>query len=121
MSGHDRKTYLKIFVILAILTAVEIAIPMIDHKYQGLYGAYEAKLFFQFTPRWSSSALFALSIVKAGLVGLYFMHLKHETKWLKFIALLPAIAGFYAVVMCGEAFYRFFYSHHNYLDPVLPK
>ncbi|MBI3820887.1 MAG: cytochrome C oxidase subunit IV family protein [Planctomycetes bacterium] len=118
MAGHDRKTYIKIFLTLTILTAIEVAIPFIDRKYGGKFGAREAGLFLTFTPRWSSSMLFMLSIVKAGLVGLYFMHLKYETKWLKFIAMLPAIAGFYAVMMCGEAFYRFFYANWNMLDPV---
>lgn len=117
MAGHDRKTYVKIFFALTILTAVEVAIPFIDHKYNGKYGAKEAGLFLQFTPRWSSSVLYLLSIVKAGLVGMYFMHLKYETKWLKFIALLPAIAGLYAIMLCGEAFYRYFYEIYNILDP----
>lgn len=118
MSGHDRKSYYKVFLALTVLTIVEVAVPAMARKYDGKYGAHNANLFFQFTPHWSSSALYALSIVKAGLVGMYFMHLKHETKWLKFIAILPAIAGFYAVVLGGEVFYRYFYEYWNVMEPV---
>jgi caa(3)-type oxidase subunit IV len=119
MSGHDRKSYYKVFFALLVLTLVEVAVPYLAHKYKGLHGAYEAKLFFSFTPHWSSLALYLLSIVKAALVGLFFMHLKFETKWLKFIAILPGIAGFYAVVMCAEAFYRYFLELHNVAEPIM--
>jgi len=127
MAGHDRKLYLKVFFALAILTVIEIAIPFIANKYgydstgkdaETAKTASGAGLFFIFTPHWSSSALFLLSVAKAGLVGLVFMHLKFETKWLKFIALLPAIAAFYAVMLCGEAFYRHFLEISNVAEPV---
>jgi hypothetical protein len=112
MSGHNRKTYFKIFLALGILTVVEIAIPILTNKY-GYENATDAArtaeqvgLFNVFTPHWSSTALYFLSFAKASLVGLFFMHLKFETKWLKFIAILPGIAAFYALMLCAEAFYR---------------
>ena len=43
------------------------------------------------------------SVGKAVLVGYYYMHLNHETKWLKFIALLPIIAFFYAAVLAPDS------------------
>ncbi len=44
-----------------------------------------------------------LSCSKAFLVGYYFMHLNHETKWLKALAVLPAAVVMYAIVLCLEA------------------
>ncbi len=110
-SGHDRKLYFKVFLALLVLTIIEVAIPLIAHKY-GDGKVVTASLFGAFMPHWSSTALYALSIVKAGLVGLFFMHLKFETKWLKLIAVLPAIAGFYALMLCAEVFYRYWFSGH---------
>jgi caa(3)-type oxidase subunit IV len=117
MAGHDRKTYFKIFFALSILTVVEVAIPFVANKYAYAPGEHSeiartsadshVMLFNVFSPHWSSVALYALSIAKAGLVGLFFMHLKFETKWLKFIAILPAIAGLYAIMLGAEAFYRY--------------
>ena len=99
---HNRKTYFKVFAALAALTVIEILVPMWANKYG------DAKsLLTSFTPHWSTSALYALSVAKAALVGLFFMHLKFETKWLKFIAILPAIAVFYALTLGAESFFRF--------------
>jgi cytochrome c oxidase subunit 4 len=102
VSSHDRKTYFKIFGALAALTALEIAIPTFVHK----YGDRSSPLFASYAPHWSSVALYALSVAKALLVALFFMHLKFETKWLRFIAILPAIAAFYAIVLMAEAGFR---------------
>ena len=106
MSGHHRKTYFAVFIALGVLTAIEIFIPNFAVKY-GNNNIVTPQLFGSFTPDWSSTALYALSIAKASLVGLFFMHLKFETKWLKFIAILPIIAGFYALMLTAEAFYRY--------------
>jgi cytochrome c oxidase subunit IV len=128
MAGHDRKLYLKVFFALAVLTAIEIAIPLMANKYGYTPAQKEAatartsggsQLFFAFTPHWSSSALYLLSIAKAGLVALVFMHLKFETKWLKFIALLPATAALYALMLCAEGFYRHFLEVSNVAEPVV--
>jgi caa(3)-type oxidase subunit IV len=107
MSGHDRKTYFKVFLALFVLTVIEVAIPQVAKKYGDRPSALYSGLFQKYTPHWSSVALYALSIAKAALVGLFFMHLKFETKWLKFIAILPAIAGAYALLLTAEAFFRF--------------
>jgi len=100
--AHDRKTYYKVFAALGVLTAIEIAIPMVAHKYGNDRSSLAA-----FTPHWSTSALYVLSVAKAVLVGLFFMHLKFETKWLKFIAILPGTAALYALMLGAEAYFRF--------------
>jgi caa(3)-type oxidase subunit IV len=101
-ASHDRKTYYKVFVWLFVLTIVEVLVPMWADKYGD-----RQTLLASFMPHWSTSALFVLSAAKAAIVGLFFMHLKFETKWLKFIAVMPAIAIFYAFSLGAEAFFRF--------------
>lgn len=85
-----KKEYLIIFVLLAVLTAIEIwmaEIPGISKMAKG-------------------SGLTGLAVGKAFLVAYYYMHLKEETKWMKFIAAVPIMAGVYATVLCLEAIYK---------------
>lgn len=85
-----KKEYLIIFLILAVLTAIEIwvaEIPGISKFGKG-------------------SSLTLLAVGKAFIVAFYYMHLKEETKWLKFIAAVPILAGVYATVLCLEAIYK---------------
>lgn len=85
-----KKEYLFIFVLLAVLTAIEIwmaEIPGISKLAKG-------------------SGLTGLAVGKAFLVAYYYMHLKEETKWMKFIAAVPIMAGVYATVLCLEAIYK---------------
>ena len=78
--------YLVIMVWLAVLTAVEVAIPLYtDGKI--LVGLL----------------LVGFASVKAGMVGWYYMHLKHEKFWLIMVALCPLIAAMYAGVLGIEA------------------
>jgi caa(3)-type oxidase subunit IV len=96
-SNHDnvphkshKKEYFVIFFALAILTALEIwaaEIPGLSKFQKG-------------------SALTLLAVGKAFLVAYYYMHLKEETKWLKFIAAVPIMAGVYATVLCLEAIFK---------------
>lgn len=96
-STHDhvehkshKKEYIFIFVVLAVLTAIEIwvaEIPGISKFGKG-------------------SALTGLAVGKAFIVAYYYMHLKEETKWTKFIAAIPIMAGVYATVLCLEALYK---------------
>ena len=75
--------------VLAILTVLEIAAAtVIPHG----------------TPRWM--ALVLLAVAKAAFVALWFMHLRFERGWLKFIAVLPASAAVYAVVLMLEVVAR---------------
>ena len=88
MASH-RKLYLWIWLVLAVLTALEIAAATVLRHGTG---------------RWS--ALVVLAVAKAACVALWYMHLKYETKWLKFIAVLPATAAVYAVILMLEVVAR---------------
>lgn len=85
-----KKEYLIIFVILAVLTAIEIWVA----EQHGL------------SKMGKGSALTFLAVGKACIVAYYYMHLKEETKWMKFIACVPIMAGVYATVLCLEAIYK---------------
>lgn len=86
--SHTRE-YLVIWVVLAVLTVLEIgAASVLPH------GA----------PRWM--ALVLLAVAKAACVALWYMHLRFERGWLKFIAVLPASAAVYAVVLMLEVVAR---------------
>lgn len=83
------KEYMIIFVALAVLTLVEVAIPE-----------------FKFPQLWHAGSLTFLALVKAGLVGWFYMHLKEEYLWLKIIALIPVSAFIYAAVVTLETIGR---------------
>lgn len=93
MSAHEhtshKKQYMIIFVLLAVLTALEIwmaELPMTKFA--------------------KGSGLTGLALAKAFLVGYFYMHLNQETRWLKFIAAIPVMAGVYATVLCLEAYFK---------------
>lgn len=81
--------YFKVFFVLAALTVVELIIP-------NMSVSHFAK----------TSSLIALALGKACIVGWFYMHLKEETRWLKFIALIPISAFAYAVMVILESLYR---------------
>jgi len=86
---HSKKSYFIVFALLAVLTAIELAIP-----YLGI-------------PKMTGAmALVLLAFSKASAVALYYMHLKFETMYLKFIAMLPLITAMYAIVLMLEAIAR---------------
>jgi cytochrome c oxidase subunit 4 len=66
--------YLKVFFALAVLTAIE-------YYYAAIFKDHFAVLL---------TGLLALALVKAGLVGWYFMHLKFEGNWV-YIMIVPAL------------------------------
>jgi cytochrome c oxidase subunit IV len=93
--GGSRKQYLVIFLVLAVLTVLEVAVAMPQMK---IAAALKA------------SALILLALTKAALVGLYFMHLKWEMKALKLTVALPfAFPALYAFVLIAEASWRLFW------------
>ena len=67
-----KKEYFIVFLALAILTIIEIVIPDLDIS--------------KFA---KGSSLTFLALGKAFLVAYFYMHLKEETKWLKFIGVIP--------------------------------
>lgn len=85
------KEYLVIFAVLTALTVLEVVlaqIPGISKKLLAL-------------------ALVGLAVTKAGIVALYYMHLKSETRVLKLTVALPLAAPtIYALVLMTEAAWR---------------
>jgi cytochrome c oxidase subunit IV len=79
--------YLKVFAALAVLTAIE-------YYYAAIFKDHFAVLL---------SGLLALAIVKAGLVGWYFMHLKFEGNWV-YILIVPAmiLATIIVLALCPD-------------------
>ncbi len=91
--GHkpNIREYFVIFAVLAVLTVIEVGVtkvPGINHSLMAL-------------------ALVGLALTKASIVGLYYMHLKHETQILKLTVALPVAApAVYALVLMSEAAWR---------------
>jgi caa(3)-type oxidase subunit IV len=81
--------YFIVFFVLALLTALELMIP-------GLNTEYKLK----------AIGLIGLALGKAFVVAYFYMHLKDEKSWLRFIAAIPISAGLYAVALILESVYR---------------
>jgi cytochrome c oxidase subunit 4 len=79
--------YLRVFAGLAVLTAIE-------YYYAAIFKDHFAVLL---------TGLLALAIVKAGLVGWYFMHLKFEGNWV-YILIVPAmvLATIIVLALCPD-------------------
>jgi len=87
--GH-KKEYIMVFVILTVLTVVELFIPSMENLTKVVKGIL----------------LTVLACGKAFFVAYFFMHLKEEKAWLKFIALIPLSAAIFAFVLVLEGIYR---------------
>lgn len=87
--SHKRE-YFIIFIILGVLTVLEIGVAEIDGIAKFTKGA----------------SLTLLAVAKALLVAMYYMHLKEETRWLKFIASIPILAAVFATVLCLEGYFK---------------
>ena len=74
--AHKDPNYMAIFWWLAALTVIEIAV-----------------IFPGFPKMIVGTLLVALAVSKASLVGMYFMHLRFETRTLGYIALIPLAIG----------------------------
>lgn len=81
--------YFKVFFVLTALTIIELIIPSVSLS----------KLA-------KGSSLTFLALGKAAIVGWSYMHLKEETKWMRFVALIPISAFIYAAVVVLESIYR---------------
>lgn len=87
----SRKQYWFIWLYLLALTLAEVGVANISSLSKG----------------WVVSALLWLAVVKAALVGLFYMHLVHETNVLKWTVAVPmATPVLYAVVLIAEAAWR---------------
>jgi caa(3)-type oxidase subunit IV len=86
----NRKEYWMVFGALFALTILEVGVVYL--------GVPKTPLFISLT---------GLAIVKATLVGLFFMHLKHETKILRRSVAIPmSIPAFYALILIAEGAWR---------------
>ena len=87
----SRKEYIVIFLALAVLTVLEVGMVKVPGIDKGLMLA----------------GLVMMALVKAGLVGMFFMHLKHETTALRYGVIIPlGIPFFYALILVAEALWR---------------
>ena len=84
-----KKEYFIVFAALTILTVLELMVPEMKWPYS-----------------LHASSLTTLAIVKAFLVAYFFMHLKEETRWLKFIAVIPVTAALYTTMVAVETLAR---------------
>lgn len=91
MAHVNRKEYLFIFGMLAVLTVLEIAVVYVPIGKVAI-----------------GTALVGLALAKAALVGLFFMHLKFETPVLKATVAIPlTVPGLYAIFLIIESHWRF--------------
>jgi cytochrome c oxidase subunit IV len=84
------KEYWIIFFVLAFLTVLELIIPALKNI-EYIYRA---------------SSLTLLAVGKAFIVAFFYMHLKDESKWMRFVAAIPISAAIYAAVVILESVYR---------------
>src|SRR5262249_61337923 len=88
MAHVDRKQYMIIFLVLGVLTGLEIGVVKMPGIAKNLMVI----------------ALVALAVTKAAFVGLYYMHLKYETRVLKMTIAIPmATPAVYALGLIAEA------------------
>lgn len=87
----DRKQYWVIFVVLTVLTALEVGVVYVP-------GIGKSSLI---------AVLILLAVVKAAIVALFYMHLNHDTSIMKWSIALPlSMPAVYAVVLIGDAAWR---------------
>ena len=90
----NRKEYWFIFLMLFVLTVLEVGVVFVPGIAKGHLIA----------------VLVMMALVKVGLVALFFMHLNHETKVLRWGVMLPlSVPFFYAAVLVSDAIVRLFW------------
>ena len=81
-TAHSQHNYIKIFIILSVLTVIEIGITFL-----GLPKILLAVM------------LITLAVWKACLVALHFMHLKLEKRTLTLVAVVPFVLCVFLILM----------------------
>ncbi len=96
MAHVNRKEYWVIFGFLFALTILEVGLAYVP-------------VYVPTIPKGLViTGLIALAVAKAALVGLFYMHLKHETRILKLTVAIPlATPAVYAFVLISEAAWRY--------------
>lgn len=79
--GHKHPNYIRIWVVLIILTVVELVIAQLPHWMEGTKNILRTTIIL----------LVGLALTKAALVGLYFMHLRFERRTFVLIVTAPLI------------------------------
>ena len=79
---NHTKTYLKIFAALFVLTVIEVGLSQSGMPHTPMV-----------------VLLIAFALVKAGLVAVYFMHLKYDSKFLSVIAYAPLVVASILIFM----------------------
>ena len=93
--GDPRPTYIRVFIVLLVFTIMEY-----------LYASFASA---RFSFLVLVLGLMIMAVIKAGFVGLYFMHLKYEGTWVFFL-LVPAgmLATVLIVALCPDIAIRAF-------------
>ncbi len=90
MAHASRKEYGFIFLVLTVLTALEVGVVYMHIGRIGLI-----------------TSLIGLAVTKAFLVGWFFMHLKSDSKSMKLTVAIPFMfPALYAFVLIAEATWR---------------
>ena len=88
----QKALYITIFLVLGFLTLLEVFVPSV---YSAEYSGNTKMLILCF-----------LAILKASLVAMFFMHLDHEKKWVRWIACMPIYMGVAVILIMLESIYR---------------
>ncbi|MDH4467821.1 MAG: cytochrome C oxidase subunit IV family protein [Bacteriovoracaceae bacterium] len=81
--------HLSLFLVLIVVTLAQLYLK--SQNYEHLTNAFLQT---------------AMALFKVFIVAFYFMHLKEEAMWLKFIAILPVFAVLYTVFVVVESIVR---------------
>jgi caa(3)-type oxidase subunit IV len=81
-TAHSQNNYIKIFIILSVLTVIEVGITFLGLPKMLL-----------------ASLLVIFAVWKAALVAMHFMHLKFEKKTLTIVAIIPFILCVFLILM----------------------
>ena len=81
-TAHSQNNYIKIFIILSVLTVIEVGMTFLGLPKMLL-----------------ASLLVIFAVWKAALVAMHFMHLKFEKKTLTIVALVPFVLCVFLILM----------------------
>jgi caa(3)-type oxidase subunit IV len=89
-AAHSKKEYLVVFVVLTVLTGLELSIKYLSISRTAMI-----------------TGLVGLALSKAICVAMFYMHLKSETRSLKLVIAIPMLfPTLYAVVLIVESIAR---------------
>jgi len=81
-TAHSQNNYIKIFIILSVLTVIEVGMTFLGLPKMLL-----------------ASLLVIFAVWKAALVAMHFMHLKFEKRTLTIVAIIPFILCVFLILM----------------------